>query len=306
MMRSLTPSRVDRGRSNYLMKHWLGELPLAQSFWINYLFVNLAIYALYTWFENSPLYEDFDLLSVRLWLGLMALNLVVWVWQIVGLWRSARNHIITTNRFLWARSAQVIVVLGSMKVLALLPAATEMSKVALGLDEFNEYTITLTDENTQVRVEGYIAFGLTEALRKELDNAPLAWIIHLNSAGGYPAESGRLHDLIREKELTTYTETGCRSACTIAFLAGKERVLDEQAKLGFHQASFTGLLYSNKLKEVDEAAKRYFLSASINPDFIEKAFSTPGDEMWYPALDVLIEAGVVTHTFDGFEILDWR
>jgi len=53
---------------------------------------------------------------------------------------------------------------------------------------------------------------------------------------------------------------------------------------------------------------RYLLyfEAGIKNDFIEKAFSISGHDMWFPSLHELIEAGVITHTHDGINFTDHR
>jgi len=95
------------------------------------------------------------------------------------------------------------------------------------------------------------------------------------------------------------------SACTVAWIAGKERILDEKAKLGFHQSSFPGLPYL-WLKTEDEKTKKLYLDAGVSKEFVQKVYRTPADEIWYPSLDELIVDHLITHTFDGIGITDRR
>jgi hypothetical protein len=181
----------------------------------------------------------------------------------------------------------------------------EMAKVALGLYEFSHYTITVLPEKTELLINGYVAFGLTDELRDRVRDLPKLWLIHLNSDGGWILEARKMKDLIKERQLSTYTEAGCNSACTIAFLAGKKRILHVNARMGFHQSEVPGLpsFFSQQEDKVD---KQDFLDAGIRQEFVRKAFSTPYDDMWFPSTDELVEAGVVTHTFDGTQIIDQR
>ena len=189
----------------------------------------------------------------------------------------------------------------------MIPLFIDLGKIATGLDEFDDYTITLLEENTEMQVNGGIAFGLAEAVQKELDKAPSVSVIHLNSIGGRVVEARKLRDLIVQRGLSTYTELGCNSACVVAFIAGKMRVLNQKAKLGFHRYSPLGGLAEESIEDQMRIDKLYFKHvAGIDRRFVEKAFSTPSDDVWYPSIDELIEAGVVTHTFDGSEMVDWR
>ena len=60
-------------------------------------------------------------------------------------------------------------------------------------------------------------------------------VVHLDSPGGRVGEGKKLHALIRAHKLDTYVETSCQSACTLAFTAGRERILLKGATLGFHR-----------------------------------------------------------------------
>jgi len=93
----------------------------------------------------------------------------------------------------------------------------------------------------------------------------------------------------------------------IAFIAGKMRILNQKAKLGFHRYSPLGGLPEESMEDQIRLDKLYFKHvAGVDRRFVEKAFSTPSDDMWYPFIDELIEAGVITHMVDGSEIIDLR
>ena len=178
----------------------------------------------------------------------------------------------------------------------------ELVKIALRLDDVGTYSITLLQEGTDIQINGDIAFGLTDELRTRLAELPSVRVIHLNSRGGRIAEATMLRNLIKEFKLSTYTEAGCYSACTTAFLAGQMRILDVNAKLGFHQGYLAGLPRF-LMQETEKEEMKFFLEKGVSNDFVRKAFSVPHDDMWYPSTDELIKAGVVTHTFDGLTLI---
>mgnify|MGYP001168163221 CR=1 FL=1 len=43
--------------------------------------------------------------------------------------------------------------------------------------------------------------------------------------------------------------------------------------------------------------RQYFIARGVSQDFLDKAFSTPHDDMWFPTIEELTESGIITHTF---------
>ena len=66
----------------WVIDHWYGRLSLGESFWINCFFVNLGAGIIVRRF--TPASGGLILLGV--------VSLVVSLWQLVGLWRSARRN----------------------------------------------------------------------------------------------------------------------------------------------------------------------------------------------------------------------
>lgn len=297
--------RLQQTSRNYLVRNWRGELSLAKTFWVNFFFINWILGLANNWLELNQYSEVSPILYFRILVLTLLIQIPIWLWQIVGLWRASQKHIVQTGHFLWARIAQGIVVFACIYNLAVFPALIEFGKISLGLDEIKEYTIILTDNESEIILEGDIAFGIADKFKRKLLGAPKVWLVHLNSEGGYAQEGKKVHDLLKENQLSTYTQTGCYSACVHAFIAGKERILHEGALLGFHHSSFPGLPYK-WLKDEDEKTKQDYLDAGISKEFIEKAFSFSGEEMWFPSLQELIDAGVITHAYDGISLTDLR
>src|SRR5690606_13459698 len=74
---------------NYFVRHWRGELSLPVSWWINGFILNLVLGGLSATLFASQ--EEF--LSPRVILFLLFINLLIYVWQIVGIWRSAKYYV---------------------------------------------------------------------------------------------------------------------------------------------------------------------------------------------------------------------
>ena len=108
--------RAVRKQMGYIGRHWRGELPLAVSFWINVVLVDLflkSVELLSIAFIHNPsrgthitiIHSPFVIL-------------ILYPWQIMGLWRSCNRHIEATGKRFWARTAQVLVVLGFIVTLS--------------------------------------------------------------------------------------------------------------------------------------------------------------------------------------------
>jgi len=293
---SQSPSR------SYISRHWHGECSLAQSFWINTILVNLLLGVLATLEANMPV-ERFAVspkVVGAFFLSKMGLLYAVSFWQLIGLWRSARAHFGRTQRSFWSGAVQVLVVLavlGHARFFATtaLPLITDFGQIALGQDDFGDYTVRVILGGHEIAVEGPIGFGVTEEVKRHLDRNPEVKIIRLDSLGGWMAEAHMLGRLIETRQLSTYTSQGCFSACTSAFIAGNRRILNPEARLGFHQGQVGRVTSIDLASRSIETEKAYFLSHGVKKDFVKKAFSTPYEKMWIPLPGELLLARVVTH-----------
>jgi GYF domain 2 len=99
-------AQVATRRSNYIARHWKGELSLPVSFWLNTVCLNLAIGLAFVAAEHTKLLSrETALLSL-----VFALTLAIW--QSMGVIRSANRHPERGGRLLWANLAQLVVCLG--------------------------------------------------------------------------------------------------------------------------------------------------------------------------------------------------
>jgi len=290
-------------KKSYFVRHWRGELSLGVSYWINGQLLTALYYgliiAIIELLDPTTKPTFYAIVIVAFWVTVYIITL----WQIVGLWRASTNHIRKTKRVFWARVVQIIVILCVIQSVRLLfvtawPQVNEYVKLALHIDDYGKYKIRVLRQGTELEFSGAIAFGLTEEIKKHLDANPNIRVIHLNSVGGRIVEARKLRDLIASRQLITYSSQGCFSACADAFMGGKVRVLHKDAKLGFHQPSFPGLNQDQLNSEI-ESEKQFLLSAGIDRRFVEKALSTPQDDMWKPSAYELLQAHVITQVSDG-------
>jgi hypothetical protein len=166
------------------------------------------------------------------------------VWQCVGVWRSATRYRATramrNKATFWAGLAQIAVILGIVSLLTTvinqaIPQIIEATKVALlGDPDLPAYQIRLMRDGTEIEITGGLKYRLSDDFQRVIAAAPRLRVVHLNSIGGRIGEAEKLHRIIKEHQFITYTSNSCVSACTIAFIAGRERWLSSGAKLGFH------------------------------------------------------------------------
>ena len=100
-----------RGRS-YIVRHWRGDLSLPVSYWINSFLGTIAVSVVFSCVgllvepADSPL--GFAIAVSVAWL----LLIVVTLWQLVGVWRSAGKHRERSGKAFWARAARFMVIFG--------------------------------------------------------------------------------------------------------------------------------------------------------------------------------------------------
>jgi hypothetical protein len=157
------------------------------------------------------------------------------------------------------------------------------------------WSITTSETGREIRISGEVRPGLSDALNDVLEATPGVERLELESPGGSVSEGLALADLVDKYSLDTAVKTYCASACTMVFVAGRERLLHSGAKLGFHRCRsllwFNAWLYDD-MHNAELAG--YFRSKGVSKDFADKVISVPNDDAWYPSLDQLFAAGVVT------------
>lgn len=124
--------------------------------------------------------------------------------------------------------------------------------------------------------------------------APSVTTVVLQSPGGWIRQGQMVADVIRARGLNTYAEGVCASACTIAFLAGKDRSVAPRAKLGFHSGRNVG-------GEGVADVSAIYRSAGLPERMIRKIANTSFDDMWFPLHEELLAAGVITRQSVGGE-----
>src|SRR5689334_361523 len=231
---------------NYFARHWRGNLSLPVSYWVNGTLGTVAIVALMVVARSMDLGKTLGAFgSGALILGFLGFAYAGTIWQLVGIWRSAGHHPDRGGSTGWAAMAKVMVVIGFLsgfgQVAQQLPLWKQAFQLVAGVDVTPNSEFRVLNRATELEVSGGMSFGTADALETILKATPSIRVVHLNSVGGWIKEGERVGTLMESYGLTTFTEHECVSACLLAFLGGKERLLGVGARLGFHQASVGGV-----------------------------------------------------------------
>jgi hypothetical protein len=289
---------------NFLMKHWRGDYSLGFSYWVIGSLLTVIVVAITTATgSSSGLRELGPRASGAAILVFYGFVITLTLWQVVGIWRSADKHSRRGGKAFWAGLAKVMVVLGLLRAAGDfttqgIPLISEGAKLFVGIDNTPPHQIRLLRDGTELELAGGMPFGTADAVKKFLDAAPAVQVIHLNSQGGRINEAYQLYKTIKERNLSTYTSADCVSACSLAFLAGRERYLGESGRLGFHSTSI-GELSGEVAKELNDEVRQTLQTHGVPSSFIDRALSTSPKDMWYPSKDELLEAKVIDLVVDS-------
>ncbi|WP_158931907.1 hypothetical protein [Acidisphaera sp. S103] len=157
--------------------------------------------------------------------------------------------------------------------------------------EFNApYAIRVLPGGAEVEISGSFSQAVPGDFAAVLAGAPQVRAVRLESPGGYVQPALTVADIIRTRGLDTYVGRFCASACTLAFLGGQHRYVAPDARLGFHQASASGVAQVR----VDSVMRQAYGAASVPAAFIDHVLRTPPEALWFPSRDELVETGVAS------------
>lgn len=122
------------------------------------------------------------------------------------------------------------------------PMWTKFAVLAAGLvwmtSAMQAAEITRQEQSKVIVIKGFIEKNDDKKFALIAEHVPEGGIVMLDSPGGYNATAVAIGNLIINKGYATGVRYGiCNSACTLIWLAGSQRLLDFNAKLGFHSAA---------------------------------------------------------------------
>jgi hypothetical protein len=288
-------------RRNYLVRHWRGELSLPVSYWINGTLIAGVGVALLGAGLGALEATGLSLSTLSmLVLVFLALSGLVWLWSMVGIWRSAGRHPDRGGNVFWTGAARIrvaLAVLGATgRVYGYLLQTREYAQLASGRDPMGPPAELRTEASGEtLTLVGAITVGTGDRFERSLSQAPRVKLVRLSSPGGRILEAQRIAAAIRRRKLDTRVDDLCASACTFVLLAGANRTANEDARIGFHQPSFPGLTPEQNAGAI-EAMRSAYRRAGIEDGFVRRAMTTPAVSIWYPDMREMIDAHVITDT----------
>jgi hypothetical protein len=292
----VVPQPEAKRSRNYIVRHWVGDLPLWISYWVNLILLATAI-PLGATAMLAPAIEGWSLRTVAIYhVSYLLMAIALWLWGIVGVWQSADRHVSRGGSGTWATLAKVAVVLGAISVSGQLatsigPQLKEFGLIAIGSDPIGDYRITILNDGKSAHIRGMLREGSARDIARVLEATPAVTTIVLSSNGGRLAEAKAIAEIVKARAMNTYVDDKCISACTFIFIAGKDRAAYAKARIGFHAPSTPGT-DRNLAEGSRQYARDVYRSADLPDWFIKRALAD--QEIWYPTREELIRARVLT------------
>ncbi len=300
--KSVFNPKGERNRGTFFLRHWRGEYNLARSWFVHGALVRLILLVSKRYLPT--MLPRGALSSACISSIVTVAMLAMFIWLVVGCWRSAQNHKKLTNRKFWATVAQIVIILAMFGFIVVaydgFKDGYNLTHTGAKNDQRFKHSIHVLDRG-EVVLTGDIVDGVDEELRDVLAKNKNIWLIQLERGGGLLRPAYNIALLIKEHKLTTFTAEECDSACTIAFMAGTHRIINNDAKIGFHKYTYPGYNKQQYMVAVSYD-KNYFVNKGVPKKFVDHALSIPHKEIWYPTTNELIKNNIVTHVVFGREL----
>ena len=282
----------------YIGRHWKGEMPLAQAFWLNFV----LLYCLLQAGERllfPPYVVDENLVAAGFAAHALIAKLIVFGWQAVGVLRSCGKSIASDSNPSWGTAGQFAVAGGLVMTIVLLLDSYQNLRMP---PEEPAYSLELVRGGSLIHLRGPLEVGISARVGELIARNPAVEGIILDSGGGQIYQGRGLALLIRQHGLDTYTLEKCFSSCATAFIAGNRRTLGANALIGFHRYKTHSVIPSIDVPAEQLRDMRIFESQGVPQAFLRRAFSYAPEEMWRPSESSLLEAGIVHRV--GFVFAD--
>ncbi len=254
------------------LAHWRGDLPLIPSLLISLLGLRWLIAAM----GGIPLF---------------ALDAGVLLWQVTGCLRAMHRHMRDRPGF-WVYAATLGSVIAALVMMAYPYFPHEARRLSdMPSEPPPETGLHLTPEGA--RLEGPISHDMYKALLAALPDLRDHNVLTLSSNGGNVFAARGIARLVREHPLAVRVEDSCASACTLIFIAARDRRLGPHGRLGFHGYRLTSPtpLFDPEREEARDRSD--LLARGVDADFIARIFQTAPDDIWFPDRSELIAAGII-------------
>jgi len=241
----------------------------------------------------------FTLLGLRLairWSGginILALDILIYLWQVIGSWRALIGYQRDRPDFL-------VNVAGHAALLATIPVMILPQLDRIARDNLAPMTLRDRGPNgvevmpDHILLVGPGSYDMFDGFKAALSSNPDLKRVELDSNGGRVYAARAIAKLVQNNGMHTSVGSLCASACTLIFIAGTQRSLAQDGRLGFH-----GYLTKSQIKFADETEEEAkdrarFLARGVSEEFVDQMFLVSPDDMWFPDRAQLELAGVLS------------
>lgn len=279
----------------FISRHWHGN----GNFWFGWLWFSLLLPLSIYWYGIQlvgvrTLHEP-PRTRMMYAAAFMAIILVLGIWQLVGTWRGsskakAPGHWWIT-RWLARLVAVAVAATAFAIIIPLLGGMPMLYATANDRDWLGQQGYNLTTQSDRIIINGSFTWRLHDEFAQALANNRQLRTVVLTSPGGQLGVGLRIGDMIKARALDTLASELCASSCTLAFVAGNRRMLRSNTKLGFHGVAGDG---DQLVRTGTELYVSHFRKAGVPDAFINRAVGTSPQSVWYPTIDELRRANIVT------------
>ncbi len=276
-----------------LMRFWRGEANL----WLTLLVFSLVLPLLGVTLL-APAFLSGDIMqehpmrrigSAAIFLTIIGL---LGMFQLVAVWRATKADGRGWLARWLSRSAALLVAGGAgLVALMVLPGVSAMLAAANDQDEIGRKGYAIRVERNTLVIQGYLTWKLLDDVRDRLARLSAIDTVLLESPGGHVGVGSKLADVLNTRGVTTLVTGTCASACTLAFVGGRARVLRRGGRLGFHGVAGDG---TTAITSGTQRFKLHFQRYGVAKDFIDRASAVSPASIWFPTHDELSRAGVLT------------
>lgn len=252
----------------FFINHFKGEYRLYFSFFVNFIILYMILFEKILgdfFFEYG---SDITSPSVIIFLVLKFILLFV---VIVGLWRSANasshgNFSFFTKIIIFLKLTSIFVAI-NFHIIFLDKNMSHVSNFIYNNSEIEKQIIIRREI---LMIDGPIGYGMTNKIKKYFKEYPKINLLMINSKGGPIYETNKLARYIKSRQITTFVSNYCENECIDIFVAGNNRVIENNAKLVFNKPdnlrlikNITSLISNNYFRDFSD----FYLDSAISKKF---------------------------------------
>jgi hypothetical protein len=295
-----TAGEAAQPHRSYIGRHWRGELSLPEAYWVNGVLIGLPIRAYFAIASSIVTAVPPEDPLAPIWLFILPYLLCqpLFVWQGVGIWRSAGQNI-QQGKLGWAWTARVIVLINVVfLVIGLFGYAMEAYSSVAAYNQERTARYTVTRKGHFVVFSGLITTASADKLIAEIDRKDVDRVVVNVSTGGLLRPALRVANAIHQKKTMTVVVLGeCDSMCVALLASAEERYIFPTSVIRLHAAFFPGT--NEKSTEGSSEVEAWYRTMGIGPELIGKMNAHTGpNDLYEPKITELISNHLVTGIFD--------